>query len=163
MLACGGTRLAASAGAITSETVWNDGPNAGAGGGGVSGFFALPPYQEGLQATRTAGGAQPLAMRGVPDICGVADPQSGYRVRVDGSDTVIGGTSAVAPLWAGLIARINSAKAKSVGFINPALYAHRGALRDITGGNNGDFAASPGWDACTGLGSPNGQKVADAV
>jgi kumamolisin len=103
-------------------------------------------------------------MRGVPDVCGVADPQTGYDVRVDGSDTIIGGTSAVAPLWAGLIARINAAKASPVGFINPALYSHPGALRNITHGNNGSFAAAAtGWDACTGLGSPNGQKVADAV
>jgi kumamolisin len=163
VLACGGTRLTASADAITGETVWNDGDQGGAGGGGVSGFFALPQYQEGLHATRTGGAAQPLGMRGVPDICGVADPQTGYDVRVDGHDTIIGGTSAVAPLWAGLIARINSAKAKAVGFINPPLYANPGALHDITSGNNGSFAAGPDWDACTGLGSPNGQKVADAV
>jgi kumamolisin len=162
-LGCGGTSLQASNGSITSETVWNDGPNGGAGGGGVSGFFALPSYQEGLHVTSTQGGTQPLQMRGVPDVCGDADPQTGYDVRVDGSDTIIGGTSAVAPLWAGLIARINAAKASPVGFINPALYTHPGALRDITQGNNGSFAASPGWDACTGLGSPNGQKVADAV
>jgi kumamolisin len=164
VLACGGTRLTASATAISSETVWNDGAQGGAGGGGVSGVFALPPYQEGLTVARTGGGsAQPLAMRGVPDVCGDADPESGYDVRVGGHDTIIGGTSAVAPLWAGLIARINAAKAKPVGFINPHLYANPGALRDITSGNNGDFAASAEWDACTGLGSPNGQKVAAAV
>jgi kumamolisin len=162
-LGCGGTSLQASNGSITSETVWNDGPNGGAGGGGVSSFFGLPSYQEGLRVTLTQGGTQPLQMRGVPDVCGDADPQTGYDVRVDGNDTIIGGTSAVAPLWAGLIARINAAKASPVGFINPALYSHPGALRDITQGNNGSFAASPGWDACTGLGSPNGQKVADAV
>jgi kumamolisin len=161
VLACGGTRLQASGTSIASETVWNDGANGGAGGGGVSNFFALPSYQEGLQATQTGGTPAALTMRGVPDVCGDADPESGYRVRVDGSDTVIGGTSAVAPLWAGLIARINAAKANPVGFINPHLYANPGGLRDITQGNNGSFAASPGWDACTGLGSPNGQKVAD--
>ncbi len=162
-LACGGTNLQASGGSITSETVWNDGANGGASGGGVSSFFAQPSYQEGLNVARTQGGTQPLSMRGVPDVCGDADPQSGYDVRVDANDTIIGGTSAVAPLWAGLIARINAAKASPVGFINPALYSHPGALRDITHGNNGTFAAAPGWDACTGLGSPNGQKVADAV
>jgi kumamolisin len=162
-LGCGGTNLQASGGSITSETVWNDGANGGASGGGVSSFFPLPSYQEGLHVTKTQGGTQPLQMRGVPDVCGDADPQTGYDVRVDGSDTIIGGTSAVAPLWAGLIARINAAKASPVGFINPALYSHPGALRDITHGNNGTFAAAPGWDACTGLGSPNGQKVADAV
>ena len=64
------------------------------------------------------------------------------------------------PLWAGLIARINSTKARTVGFINPTLYATPTALRDITLGNNGDFAAAPGWDACTGLGSPDGLKIA---
>lgn len=162
-LACGGTRLQTSGGSITSETVWNDGPNGGATGGGVSRFFALPSWQNGLQVTKTSGGTAPLQMRGVPDVCGDADPQTGYDVRVDGVDTVIGGTSAVAPLWAGLIARINSAKAAPVGFINPQLYSNAGTLRDISQGNNGDFRAAPAWDACTGLGSPNGQKVAAAV
>jgi kumamolisin len=162
-LACGGTNLHASATAITQETVWNNGPNNGATGGGVSSFFALPPYQEGRQVTKTSGATQALAMRGVPDVCGDADPQTGYDVRVDGQNMVIGGTSAVAPLWAGLIARINAAKARRAGFINPHLYVNAPALHDITQGNNGDFAAANAWDACTGLGSPNGQKVADAV
>jgi kumamolisin len=63
-------------------------------------------------------------------------------------------------LWAGLIARINAALGRPLGFVNPMLYATPAALRDITQGNNGDFAASPGWDACTGLGSPNGAQVA---
>ncbi len=98
-------------------------------------------------------------MRGVPDVCGDADPATGYDVRVDGQNTVIGGTSAVAPLWAGLIARITAAKAQRAGFINPHLYLNATALHDITQGNNGDCRL-PGWDACTGLGSPNGQKVA---
>jgi len=162
-LACGGTNLQASGTSITQEKVWNEGPGNGATGGGVSGFFALPPYQEGLQVKKTSGATQALAMRGVPDVCGDADPQTGYDVRVDGQNTVIGGTSAVAPLWAGLIARINAAKARRAGFINPHLYVNSAALHDITQGNNGDFAAATGWDACTGLGSPNGQKVADAL
>ena len=79
---------------------------------------------------------------------------------IDGTNTVIGGTSAVAPLWAGLIARINATNGRPVGFINPTLYATPIALHDITGGNNGDFAAGPGWDACTGLGSPDGGQIA---
>jgi len=162
-LACGGTNLQASGTSITQETVWNEGPGNGATGGGVSGFFALPPYQEGLQVRKTSGATQALAMRGVPDVCGDADPATGYDVRVDGQNIVIGGTSAVAPLWAGLIARINAAKARRAGFINPHLYVNASALHDITQGNNGSFAAATGWDACTGLGSPNGQKVADAV
>jgi kumamolisin len=162
-LACGGTSLRASGSTITSEVVWNDGGDGGAGGGGVSSFFPLPPWQAGLTVARTQAGTAPLQHRGVPDIAGDADPQTGYDVRIDGSETIIGGTSAVAPLWAGLIARINAAKGSPVGYINPQLYQHRAALHDITQGNNGEFAASPGWDACTGLGSPDGQKVAGVV
>jgi kumamolisin len=160
VLACGGTSVQASQGKITSETVWNDGANGGAGGGGVSGFFPLPPWQDGLQVTDSQGAASPLQNRGVPDISGDADPLTGYDVRVDGQDTVFGGTSAVAPLWAGLVALINAAKGSPVGYINPTLYKNPSALNDVTSGNNGDFAASVGWDACTGLGSPDGQKIA---
>jgi kumamolisin len=160
VLACGGTRVQASGTTITSESVWNDGAQGGAGGGGVSSVFALPAWQNGLQVTLAAGGSQALAMRGVPDVSGDADPESGYDVRIDGTDTVIGGTSAVAPLWAGLIARINAARGSPVGFINPQLYAAPADLSDVTTGNNGAYAAAKGWDACTGLGSPDGNKIA---
>jgi kumamolisin len=102
-------------------------------------------------------------MRGVPDVAGDADPDTGYDVRIDGEDTVIGGTSAVAPLWAALIARINQASGKNAGLVNPQLYANPQALRDITSGNNGDFEATIGWDACTGLGSPNGTLLASLL
>ena len=153
-LGCGGTSLTAANGVIAGESVWNDGANGGATGGGISGVFPLPAWQKGLSAGKSAGPPAPLAMRGVPDVSGDADPQTGYTVRVDGTDTVIGGTSAVAPLWAALIARINAANGKQAGFVNPVLYANAQALRDITTGNNGDFAAATGWDACTGLGSP---------
>ena len=163
VLACGGTSLQASNGMITSETIWNDGTFGGAGGGGVSGFFALPAWQQGLKATRTQGGALQLQNRGVPDVSADADPQTGYQVRVDGNDMVIGGTSAVAPLWAGLVARINSAKGSAVGFINPQLYRTPAALNDISLGNNGTYAASPGWDPCSGLGSPNGKRIAEIL
>jgi len=162
-LACGGTSLHAANGKIANELVWNDGANGGAGGGGVSSFFALPQWQQGLKVTDNHGAAKPLQNRGVPDVSGDADPQTGYDVRVDGQNTVIGGTSAVAPLWAGLIARINSAKGSPAGFINPQLYRQPAALNDISQGNNGDFSASPGWDACTGLGSPDGQKIAGVL
>jgi kumamolisin len=160
VLACGGTSLRGSGNTISSETVWDDGAQGGASGGGVSTFFQLPAWQDGLHTTQTSGGTAPLTMRGVPDVSGDADPDTGYQVRIDGTNTVIGGTSAVAPLWAGLIARINAAKGSRVGFINPTLYGTPTALRDITQGNNGDFAASQGWDACTGLGSPNGNQIA---
>jgi kumamolisin len=163
VLACGGTSVQASGNAITSETVWNDGAQGGSTGGGISTFFPLPPCQEGLIASRTAGGSTALANRGVPDVAGDADEDTGYNVRVDGSDTAIGGTSAVAPLWAGLIARINSSSGKSAGYINPTLYQNQPAFNDITQGNNGDFAAAKGWDACTGMGSPNGTNIAAAL
>ena len=159
-LACGGTRVVASGTSISGETVWNDGPNGGSTGGGVSGAFPLPSWQAGAHvppAPKPGGG------RGVPDVSGDADPVTGYRVRVDGSEAVIGGTSAVAPLWAGLIALVNQHKGHSVGYINPRLYGNAGAFRDITNGNNGAFHAAVGWDPCTGLGTPDGTKVQNAL
>ena len=158
-LACGGTSLHARRTAISSESVWNDGTRGGASGGGISSFFETPRWQKGLSALQGQTQSVPLTMRGVPDVAGNADPATGYDVRVDGTDTVIGGTSAVAPLWAALIARINGLRGKSVGFVNPLLYANPKALHDITSGNNGDFDAAAGWDACTGLGSPNGKTL----
>jgi kumamolisin len=159
-LACGGTTLRASGNAITSETVWNDtAQDEGATGGGVSTVFPLPSWQQNLSATLAQGQKAALTKRGVPDVSGDADPETGYNVRVDGSDTIVGGTSAVAPLWAGLIALINAARESSAGFINATLYGNSAACRDITTGNNGAYYASPGWDACTGLGSPIGKQI----
>jgi kumamolisin len=158
-LACGGTRLKASKNAIKSEVVWNDGASGGASGGGVSNVFSTPSWQTGIKPTHADGISVALAKRGVPDVAGDADPETGYEVRIDGSNTVIGGTSAVAPLWAGLITRINASTGTPAGYWNPDLYKSPQALRDITQGNNGDFEASKGWDACTGLGSPNGQAL----
>jgi len=162
VLGCGGTKLVAANGSITSEVVWNEtAANEGAGGGGVSNVFPLPSWQSGsaVPAPTVAGGG-----RGVPDVAGDADPVSGYQVRVDGKDMVIGGTSAVAPLWAGLIALANTHNGGTAGFINPALYAAGvNACRDITEGNNGGFTAGPGWDACTGQGSPVGAGVIAAI
>jgi len=132
----------------------------GAGGGGVSSVFPLPPWQNGLTVTLTSGATRKLTMRGVPDVSGDADPLTGYDVRIDGTDTVIGGTSAVAPLWAGLIARINAMRGSPVGLINVQLYGAASVLNEITAGNNGSYEAGPGWNACTGLGSPDGTKIA---
>ena len=129
-------------------------------GGGVSTVFPLPAWQNGLQLTRSSGGTAPLLNRGTPDVSGDADGASGWQVRVDGQNLFFFGTSAVAPLWAGLIARINATRGGPVGFINAVLYANPSALRDILQGNNGSFTATKGWDACTGLGSPNGAAVA---
>lgn len=154
VLACGGTRLQANGGKIVSESVWNDGTDGGATGGGVSNHFSKPLYQKNVNV--------PGSGRGVPDVAGDADPESGYLIVVDGQSGVIGGTSAVAPLWSALIALINQELGKNVGWIHPYLYGpavQQSALRDITQGNNGSFSATKGWDACTGLGTPNGQAL----
>jgi len=162
VLACGGTNLQGSGSTVTSETVWNGGASGGATGGGVSNVFALPTWQASSNVpkpTVSTGG------RGVPDVAGDADPASGYIVRVDGSSYVYGGTSAVAPLWAGLVALANQQNGRSAGFIQPAIYAAKAksAFRDITQGNNGAFNAGSGWDACTGLGSPIGTQLITLV
>jgi kumamolisin len=164
-LACGGTRLEGAGATISKETVWNDDPNNSATGGGVSDEFDLPSYQKnaGVPPSANPGGR---IGRGVPDVAGDADPVSGYQVLVDGQSTVIGGTSAVAPLWAGLIALINQRLGVPVGFLNPVLYdqaAAKGGFSDITAGDNGDYSSGAGWDACTGLGSPNGTKLVSAL
>jgi kumamolisin len=162
-LACGGTSLVASGTSIGSETVWDDGAQGGATGGGLSTFFAVPSWQAALHAKTSTGGSVALTQRGVPDVAGDADPETGYEVRVDGSNTVIGGTSAVAPLWAALIARLNQIAGKPLGLVSPLLYEHPQALRDVLQGSNGDYVATVGWDACTGLGSPNGAALASAL
>ncbi len=167
-LACGGTTLLASGGNITSETVWNEtASNEGATGGGVSIEFALPSYQ--AKAGVPANPETNFVGRGVPDVSGNADPVTGYQVVVDGQNIVVGGTSAVAPLWAGLIALINQKLGTSVGLLQPKLYGlGESVSRDITSGNNDDsnlgyYSAAVGWDACTGLGSPNGTALLDAL
>lgn len=162
VLACGGTEMLGSGSTISSEVVWNEtAGNEGATGGGVSTVFALPTWQSNAGVPAAAGG---FAGRGVPDIAGNADPLTGYAVRVDGQDEVVGGTSAVAPLWAALVARLNQQLGHSLGAANAALYgATNKVFRDITRGNNGSYAAGAGWDACTGLGSPDGQALLGAL
>ncbi len=161
VLACGGTRLTIRKGKIQSEKVWNNGTNGGATGGGVSVHFAQPSYQTGIHMPTPKGSTQ-ASGRGVPDVAGVADPETGYLVMVDGEEGAVGGTSAVAPLWAGLIALWNEQLGSNVGWLHPALYgtiAQHKALNDVTTGTNGDFKAAAGWDSCTGLGTPNGQAI----
>jgi kumamolisin len=158
VLCCGGTRVVASGGKIVSETVWDDDPRRSATGGGVSDVFPLPSWQRAAGVPPSANPGKRRG-RGVPDVAGNADPTTGYRVRVDGSEGVIGGTSAVAPLWAGLIALCNQKLGAPAGFVNPLAYGARGgkaAFRDITEGTNGAYRAKAGWDACTGWGSPDG-------
>jgi kumamolisin len=168
-LGCGATNIQVSHDAIVSESVWNQGvadtqeDSFGSSGGGVSEFFPLPTYQASAGvpvniSTKKTG-------RGVPDVSGDGDPATGYLIRVDGEEGVFGGTSAVAPLWAALLTLINQKLKKRVGFINPLLYANPSALNDVTKGSNEvgahkiGYAAGPGWDACSGLGSPDGMKL----
>jgi kumamolisin len=167
VLACGGTRLTAAFGpngaTVSAEAVWNDG-TAGATGGGVSDAFPVPAWQS---AARVSGAA--LTGRGVPDVAGDADPQTGYQVFADGTAQVVGGTSAVAPLWAGLLVRCAQSLGAPLGLVNATLYrgltptATVAGFRDITSGTNGAYDATPGWDACTGLGVPVGQALLTAL
>lgn len=159
VLACGGTEITASGPALTNEVVWNDeAQGGGATGGGVSTVFTLPAWQKNAKVPKPAGNT---GGRGTPDVAGDAAPATGYQIEVDGQTEVVGGTSAVAPLWAGLVALMNQKLGKPVGFLNPQIYplVGSGAFRDITQGNNGTYSAGPGWDPCTGLGSPVGTTL----
>ncbi len=176
-LGCGGTKLLAdpSTGTISSEVVWNEtASNEGASGGGVSDQFPLPSWQasagvparaDGSGGSGGSGSAGGSSGRGVPDVAGNADPTTGYQIYSDGQAQVVGGTSAVAPLWAALVSRLAEATGQRFGLIQPALYAgvtpgvDVPGFQDITSGNNGAYAAGPGWDACSGLGSPDGTAL----
>ncbi|HEY4148860.1 MAG TPA: S53 family peptidase [Chitinophagaceae bacterium] len=159
VLACGGTKLT-----TTNETVWNDG-NGWATGGGISDVFPVPDYQQPLASSLISVNPSHNKGRGVPDIAANADSETGYKVLVDGEWSIIGGTSAVAPLMAGLFALANQKNNHKTGFANPKLYsAKSNAFKDITQGNNktakaGGYMAAKGWDACTGLGVPLGAVV----
>ncbi len=157
VVGCGGTRLAANGTVRAGETVWNAG--GGGTGGGVSARFARPAFQAKAHVPKGPKGGG----RGVPDVAADADPATGYLIVVDGQTQQIGGTSAVAPLWAGLVAAINAAAKKPVGFALPTLYGNAARFNDITQGDNRSgsvgFAARPGWDACTGLGTPIGSAL----
>jgi kumamolisin len=166
-LACGGTRLVVSnKNTIVSETVWNN--KQGASGGGFSEVFPIPDWQASSDAARQAKGFKKTG-RGVPDVASVGDPLTGYLILVNGKYVVGAGTSAAAPLWAALIARVNESLGRAAGFINPLLYqsaqdfADAGAFRAITDGDNGFYHAGPGWNPCTGFGSPDGTKLASAM
>ncbi len=161
-LGCGGTRLLARGDAIQSEVAWNDmAAGGGATGGGVSTSAARPSWQDDAGVPTLGNG---FAGRGVPDVAGNADPLTGYEVLVDGRLAMVGGTSAVAPLWAALAARLNQRLGHPLGFANPPLYRSApGTFHDITRGSNGAYAANPGWDACTGLGSPDGRRLLESV
>ena len=151
VISCGGTSKTS-----TSETVWNNEPGQTTGkgtGGGYSTIFPVQPYQIGAPpAPSTAPGSG----RMVPDVAGDADPNTGYTIYVHGKEAVEGGTSAVAPLYAGLFAAFGT----KLGFISPELWTNQSCFNDITVGNNGDYNAAPGPDPCSGIGSPIGIKLA---
>jgi kumamolisin len=154
VVGCGGTHVDASNGAISAEVVWNELPSGGATGGGVSATFPVPSWQTSVRVPPSANAGGGVG-RGVPDVAANADPESGYQIRADGDDLVVGGTSAVAPLYAALTALAIAKLGQPLGFINPRLYSLGDvAFRDITSGNNGAYRADVGWDPCTGLGSP---------
>lgn len=161
VLACGGTHLSASRNAIIQERVWNDGLQS-ATGGGVSSVFRKLAWQRAV----TIPFSHDLAGRGIPDVAGNADPQTGYQIVVNGQHLIVGGTSAVAPLWSGLLALLNQSLGRSVGYFNPVLYQrlnHSQTFHDITVGNNNGYAAAPGWDLCTGWGTPRGKQLLSAL
>jgi kumamolisin len=141
VLACGGTSRPRG----QLESAW------ARSGGGFSSHFARPSYQGNVNFT--------TQRRGVPDVAALAAP--GYAVLVNSSNEHIGGTSASAPLWAGLIALLNQRSGRALGFVNPILYANTDAFTDVVTGGNALFQASPGWDPLTGLGCPDGAKIAN--
>ena len=154
--ACGGTSLPTLS--PSAEVVWNDGTQGGATGGGVSADYVLPSFQ-------AKAGVPGGKMRGVPDVAGCADPNTGWLVPVDtGSNSVIGGTSAVAPMWAAVAAYLAQVVGKNLGQLAALLYGlPAGALRDITSGNNGTYVAKAGYDCCTGVGVPVVAKLCAAL
>jgi len=168
VLACGGSQLSIQRNGSRKETVWNQWKQFKmASGGGVSDVFPLPTYQQkaGVPLRRSTGAQQG---RGIPDVAANASSDTGYMIEADQTRMSLGGTSAATPLWAALIARLNEAMGIRLGFLTPLLYTmdatSLGMLNDITQGFNGPslsraFRARPGWDPCTGLGSPDGEKL----
>ncbi|HEY2238226.1 MAG TPA: S53 family peptidase [Streptosporangiaceae bacterium] len=176
VIGCGGTTLFLANGQ-PQEVAWNDG-NGWATGGGISDVYDPPSWQDVTMPASLGGTGRPG--RGVPDIAGNADIASGYITLADGQWGPVGGTSAVAPLYAGLVARLNQALGYPVKDLLPTLYGLPAADRaevftDVTTGNNSvprtaDFGpavtgydATPGWDACTGLGSINGTALLERL
>jgi kumamolisin len=152
-IGCGGTSKTANA-----EVVWNNNPgqtNGEGTGGGFSTLFGLQTWQLGIPVAPAGLG------RMVPDVAANADPETGYNIVLDGQVQIVGGTSAVAPLYAGLIAACGTQLGGN--WITPEFYTNAACFNDITSGNNGTYKALKGPDACTGMGSPIGAKLADLL
>lgn len=158
----GGTKLMIKDGKIESEVAWNNHRANDAGGGGVSQIFPPQDFQKdaGVPVNANPGGAPG---RGVPDVAGNADPGTGYRLRIAGREGVIGGTSAVSPLYSALTMRLNEALGKPVGYLNPWIYKNTSVFNDIVLGDNNGYKTGPGWDPVTGLGSIDGSKMLSAL
>ena len=149
VIGCGGTLKSP-----TEEVVWGNGtPNGQGTGGGYSAHFPAQSFQIGVPPSP----GQPGRM--VPDVSADAAPNSGYLVVINGEETPIGGTSAVAPLYSGLFAAFG----QKLGFVTPTLYQHPEAFTDITQGSNGSFSAAKGPDPCTGIGVPIGSKLSSLI
>jgi kumamolisin len=167
VLSVGGTAISTVQRSIVYESVWND-RGMGASGGGVSRFFDRPKYQSGIRVPRALT-ARPG--RGLPDVAINASPSSGFQALIDGSTGALGGTSVSAPMWAGLIALLNQGLGRNLGFFNPILYEKlgpAGVLRPVLIGHNGTtemsgYCAGPGWNAATGWGSPDGERILQAL
>jgi kumamolisin len=156
----GGTVLVPDgSGGVSREVAWNNGATTSASGGGVSTFFHVPPFQSAEGLNPASANAPHDPGRGVPDVSANAD---NYQVFVRGESVSLSGTSAATPLWAALISRINQGTGRKAGLLNQMLYGPlraAGALNDVTTGDNGAYSAGAGWDACTGLGSPDGTAI----
>ena len=155
VLSCGGTMLNSESEA-PNEVVWYEYTflGLGIGAGGVSEIFGELPSWQGPEAAFRAKTGK--IGRGVPDVAGKADLGTGYPMRVADEQIAMGGTSSVAPLWASLVAMWNKELGVRVGYLNPLLYSERckSGWTDVTEGINGVYQARPGWDACSGLGTP---------
>ncbi|MFI5735029.1 S8 family serine peptidase [Kribbella sp. NPDC051587] len=168
VLAVGGTSLAADPAAkvIHSETVWNAGSSQ-ATGGGVSRLFGLPSWQTDAAVPHRFGTSE--GGRGVPDVAANADANTAYEFRIDGKPAFIGGTSCAAPLWAALVCRLAQAIGRPLGLLQPLIYRELtregvvAGFRDVVAGDNGAYAARPGWDPTTGLGSPDGRRLLEVL
>jgi kumamolisin len=198
--ACGGTIINQLS--PLSESTWNDnqvtsqGAGGGATGGGIS-YLADPVTWQANANVPVSVNSDHRRGRGLPDVAGNASPNSGYQLFLYGLPTnqllitsgpgagsplgVVGGTSAVAPLYAALVARLNASLNKKVGYLNPTLYGlgASGVFRDINdgisnsvswtnddgsvGGPSAGYSSGPGWDACTGWGSINGNALLNSL
>jgi kumamolisin len=160
VVACGGTSLAGRRAGRIVECVWSD--QAGASGSGSSVLCARPRWQGRSRKASHVG-------RRLPDVSANADPESPYRVYINGAWHVGAGTSAAAPMWAGLMARLNQLRGDRIGLLTPALYKHaaalvtRRALRRVPASRGRRVPAGTGWAPHTGLGVPHGRLLVDAL